>query len=324
MTRILVIRFSSIGDIVLTTPVLRALKTQLEGEVELHYLTKAAFAPILESNPHVDRLWTMKDSLDEVLDQMAELEFDYLIDLHRNLRTARVKKRIKGLYFTFDKLNWKKYLLVNFGVNKLPDVHIVDRYMAAIKAFSPEDDGKGLDYYIPEGIEVDLKPYSLESNGYVAWVIGAAHTGKRFSASKVSEILLQVDTPVVLMGGPADIEMAESIMSKAKGYLVNMVGRTSLHESAYLIRESKAVVTPDTGMMHIAAALKKKVISLWGCTVPEFGMYPYRPGEGSVMLQPKEKDKRPCSKLGNRCKYPENCIESIENEEVLKAIREGH
>ncbi|NNC83549.1 MAG: glycosyltransferase family 9 protein [Flavobacteriales bacterium] len=321
MTRVLVIRFSSIGDIVLTTPVIRALKSQLEGEVELHYLTKASFAPILENNPYVDRLWTMTDSLDEVVEELADIDFDYLIDLHRNLRTSVVKRKVKGLYFTFDKLNWKKYLWVNFGINKLPDVHIVDRYMDAIRAFSTQDDGQGLDYFIPEDVQVDLQVFSLSPQGYVAWVIGAAHEGKRFSAAKVTGIVDRLKIPVVLLGGKADVDMAEEIMRSTQAHVVNMVGRTTLHESAWLLRESQVVVTPDTGMMHIAAAWKKRIISLWGCTVPEFGMYPYRPGEGSVMLQPRDKSKRPCSKLGNRCKYPVNCIESIEDDEVVRVLK---
>lgn len=320
MTRILIIRFSSIGDIVLTTPVIRTLKEQLDGEVEIHYLTKQAFASLFDANPHVDRLWTMTDSLDETLKELEKVEFDYIIDLHRNLRTAKVKKRLKGLYFSFDKLNFKKWLLVNFGIDHMPDVHIVDRYMEAVKAFSLEDDGKGLDYFIPEDVSVDLKTFSLKEDGYVAWVIGAAHEGKRFSANKVRAVIDQVKRPVVLLGGKADKELAEKITESCAGHVVNMVGRTSIHGSAWLLERANAVVTPDTGMMHIASALKKKVISLWGCTVPHLGMYPYRPGEGSEIIEPKNKEKRPCSKLGNRCKYPENCIESISNEEVLEAI----
>lgn len=320
MTKVLIIRFSSIGDIVLTTPVIRTLKEQLDGEVEIHYLTKAAFASLFDANPYVDKLWILEDSLDDILSELEQIQFDYVIDLHRNLRTARVKKRIKGMYFSFEKLNYKKWLLVNLGIDQMPDLHIVDRYMDAIKVFSPEDDGKGLDYFIPEGVSVDLKSYGIREGEYVAWVIGAAHEGKRFSAEKVRSLIDQVNSPVVLLGGKADKKMAEEIMDSCSAHVLNKVGRTSLHESAWLIDKAKVVVTPDTGMMHIASALNKRIVSLWGCTVPEFGMYPYRPGEGSMIIQPKDKPKRPCSKLGNRCKYPQNCIESIQDEEVLKAI----
>lgn len=320
MTRILIIRFSSIGDIVLTTPVVRRLKKQLEGEVEIHYLTKVGFASLFDENPYVDRLWTLEDSLEKVLKELEKVEFDFVIDLHRNLRTAQVKKRVKGLYFSFDKLNFKKWLLVNFGIDRMPDVHIVDRYMDAVRAFSLKDDQKGLDYFIPDDTTMNLKRFSIDEGEYLAWVVGAAHEGKRFSAEKVCSVIDQLDIPVVLLGGKADQELSENIMSSCTGHVTNMVGRTSIHESAWLLDRSKVVVSPDTGMMHIAAALRKKVISLWGCTVPKLGMYPYRPGESSVIIEPKNKEKRPCSKLGNHCKYPVNCIESISNEEVLNAI----
>ncbi len=320
MTRILVIRFSSIGDIILTTPVLRHLKAQLDGEVELHFLTKVVFRPILELNPNVDRIWTMGKDLEPVLKELEEIEFDYVVDLHRNLRTALVKRKVKGLYMTFEKLNFEKWLLVNLHIDRLPRIHIVDRYMAAIKPFGVIDDGKGLDYFIPESCFVDLKPWSFTGGDYVAWVIGAAHPGKCFSASKVLSVLNRYEGKVVLIGGPEDKALAEEIMSKTRGSVLNMVGRCSLHESAWLMKQSRVVVTPDTGMMHIASALKKRIFSLWGCTVPEFGMYPYHPGEGSMIFEPIGMTKRPCSKLGDRCKYPVNCIEQIDEEELLKAM----
>jgi ADP-heptose:LPS heptosyltransferase len=320
MTRILIIRFSSIGDIVLTSPVIRMLKEQLDGEVEIHYLTKNSFAGILEANPHIHKIWTLDEKLDDVLGELGKIEFDYLIDLHRNLRTALVKKKIKGLYFSFDKLNFKKWLLVNFGIDKLPRIHIADRYLASLVPFGLKDDKKGLDYFIPQGTQVNLGPYGYKQEEYLVWVIGASHPGKRFSAAKVTQILNSYKGKVILLGGPADKAMSEEIMANIECHILNMVGRCSLHESAYLIQHAHTVLTPDTGMMHIASALKKKVISVWGCTVPEFGMYPYYPGEGSQIIEPDHLKKRPCSKLGNRCKYAKKCIEQIPNERVSKAI----
>jgi len=320
MTRLLIIRFSSIGDIVLTSPVIRMLKEQLEGDVEIHFLTKAQYAGILTSNPYIDKLWTLGDSMEDVLKEMEKIEFDYLIDLHRNLRTAIVRKRLKGLYFSFDKLNLKKWLLVNFGYDKLPRIHIVDRYLESLKPFGLKDDEKGLDYFIPEDVHVDLKQFSYKEGEYLAWVIGAAHPGKRFSAHKVSYLLNKYQRKTILLGGKEDMSLAEEIMSTVEAPVLNMVGRCDLHESAWLLKHAHSVLSPDTGMMHIASALKKKVFSVWGCTVPAFGMYPYLPGEGSVFLEPEGMEKRPCSKLGDHCKYPENCIEQITDYQVMQAL----
>lgn len=321
MTKLLIIRFSSIGDIVLTTPVMRRLKEQLEGEVEIHYLTKAAFASILTVNPYIDKVWTMQDSLDEVIETMQGEDYDYIIDLHRNLRSGLTKRKLKGgMEFTLKKYNFEKWLLVNFGIDRMPEKHIVDRYLDTIKPFTLEDDGKGLDYFIPEKTKVDLRRFSLKESEYVAWVVGAAHPGKRFSARKVASVINQIQRPIVLLGGKSDQALAQEVMQSATGHVVDFTGRTSLHDSAWLLDNADCVVTPDTGMMHIAAALGKRIISLWGCTVPAFGMYPYRPGESSQIIEPKGLSKRPCSKLGDRCKYPENCIEQIDEGEVLRAI----
>jgi ADP-heptose:LPS heptosyltransferase len=106
--KVLVIRFSSIGDIVLTTPVLRALKTQLEGEVEVHYLTKKKFSGLLEANPYVDRIHVMDETVQEVLPELEKIGFDYVIDLHKNIRTSIVRKRLKALTFVFKKYNFEK------------------------------------------------------------------------------------------------------------------------------------------------------------------------------------------------------------------------
>lgn len=296
------------------------LKEQLDGEVEIHYLTKKAYAGIVNSNPYVNKVWALDEKLDDVLEDLEKIEFDYVIDLHRNLRTAIVKKRLKGLYFSFDKLNFKKWLLVNFRIDRLPRVHIVDRYLASLKPFDLREDGKGLDYFIPEGTHVNLIPYSFSSGEYLAWVIGAAHPGKRFSAEKVTGILNRFKGKVILLGGKTDMPLGEEIMANTECHILNLVGRCSLDESAWIMEHAHTVLSPDTGMMHIASALKKKVVSVWGCTVPAFGMYPYHPGEGSIMLEPVGKEKRPCSKLGNRCKYPVNCIESIPDTTLLKAI----
>jgi ADP-heptose:LPS heptosyltransferase len=306
---------------VLTTPVLRRLKEQLEGDVELHYLTKKAFESILAVNPYIDKVWTMEDSLDEVLDSMVGQDYDYVIDLHRNLRSGLTKRKLKGaMEFTLKKYNFEKWLLVNFGMDRMPDMHIVDRYLDTIKAFTLEDDGKGLDYFIPEETEVNLRRFGLKKDAYVAWVLGAAHPGKRFSADKVARTIKKLNRPVVLLGGKADQEISKQVMATATGHLVDFTGRTSVHESAWLIKHAACVVTPDTGMMHIASAFGKRIISLWGCTVPAFGMYPYRPGGGSEIIEPQGLSKRPCSKLGDRCKYPGNCIEQIDEDRVIASI----
>jgi ADP-heptose:LPS heptosyltransferase len=321
--KILVIRFSSIGDIILTTPVLRALKTQLEGEVETHFLTKKKYELLLENNPHVDRIHSIERTVQEVLPQLETEGFDYIIDLHRNIRTSIVRRRLKTLSFVFKKYNFQKWLWVNLGINKMPKVHIVDRYMETLRGFGVKDDGLGLEYYIPEGVGIqpDQLPLTHRS-GYIAWVVGAMHEGKKMSATKIGKYCAKIGYPIVLIGGKEDKTIGAEIATIAGPHVYDACGQYSIHESADCLRRSKLVVTGDTGMMHIASAFSKKILSLWGCTVPGFGMYPYRSDASSVILEAHGRDKRPCSKLGNHCKYgmDNKCIDQISEAELIAAI----
>src|SRR5690554_218338 len=142
MTKILVIRFSSIGDIVLTSPVLRCIKQQLSN-VELHVLTKKQYASLYATNPYVDYLHEWGEENGVVLSDLKAANFNFVIDLHKNLRTSKIKSHLRKESFSFPKLNLQKWLYVNFKWNIMPDVHIVDRYFEAVKPLDVEKDGKG-------------------------------------------------------------------------------------------------------------------------------------------------------------------------------------
>lgn len=323
MTKVLIIRFSSIGDIVLTTPVVRNLKNQMFEGVEIHYLTKNKFRSIVDSNPYITKVYGIDKSTNEVIEELKAEQYHYVIDLHRNLRSARVKRALKELSFTFEKLNWEKWLLVNFGINKMPKEHIVDRYMAAIKGFSIQNDNQGLDFFIPEGQDLPLEriPESHRS-GFIALGIGAAHWRKKPRKEQYITICNQLNYPIALVGGPAEKQLGEEIVQATGSHVWNTAGALSLNESASLVQHCELIVTPDTGIMHIAAAFKKPIISIWGATVPDFGMYPYQNDALNVMIQSDHLDKRPCSKLGTKCKYKEcRCIDELPIEEVVDVTK---
>jgi ADP-heptose:LPS heptosyltransferase len=314
--KFLVIRFSSIGDIVLTTPVVRGLKQQVE-EAEVHFVTKEKHAPLLFGNPNIDKVHILHEKITPLLDELQQENFDYIIDLHRNIRSGQIKRRLKVPSFTFDKLNIKKWMLVNFKINKMPDSHVVDRYMAVLSVFDVQNDSLGLDFYIREDEEypADHLPVGY-SGGFVAIVIGGTYYTKRLPAQKVAEICTKISHPVVLLGGDKEFETGEEIMKMVSGNVVNLCGKLSIHQSASLIRQARVVLTNDTGLMHIAAAFKKKILSFWGNTVPAFGMVPYLPDPVSVMLQVDSLNCRPCSKLGyNKCPRKHfNCMNNIDTE----------
>ena len=314
-TRILVVRFSSIGDIVLTTPVLRGLKQQLEGPVEIHYLTKRPYATIVESNPHVDVVISIDERVSEVASYLRETRFDYLIDLHNNLRSRQVKRLVKALAFTLDKRNIAKWVYVQTKREWLPVGHIVARYLDTVKALGVVDDGRGLDFPVPEEKQVSLAqlPEAFQ-RGYIAFAIGGTTPGKVLPTAKIIDLCSRINRPVLLLGGPDDVASAEEIGSALKERVFNACGRFSLHQSASLLAQAEAVISHDTGLMHIAAALKKKTISLWLATTPEIGMAPWRPGEGSEMVEA-DCRKRPTSKLGNRG-YDDGCVYNIDLDRI--------
>ncbi|MEM8895210.1 MAG: glycosyltransferase family 9 protein [Bacteroidota bacterium] len=313
--KILILRFSSIGDIVLTTPVVRTVKTQLE-DCEVHYATKKSYAGMIESNPYVDKVHLLDDKLGDLIKQLKKEKFDFVIDLHNNLRTRIIKMRLGVKSKSFNKLNWQKWLLVNFKINKLPNRHIVDRYLDTVAPLGVKGDTLGLDYFIPEKDEVDMEWLpETHRQGYYAVVIGAKFVTKQLPKERIIELCDRINKPIVLLGGKEDEDLGEEVVNffektasapieeqlreglNKRAELYNACGKFNLNQSASLIKQSGAVFSHDTGLMHIAAALKKQIFSIWGNTVPEFGMYPYK--TQFTIFENKKLNCRPCSKIGH-------------------------
>ena len=331
--KVLIVRFSSIGDIVLTTPVVRGVKEQLDAEV--HYLTKKSYQSIVASNPHVSKVYTLDDDISALLSKLKSEQYDYIIDLHRNLRTLRIKASLNKKNYTFPKLNMEKWLMVNFKMDRLPNKHIVHRYMEAVSALGVEYDGKGLDYFIPEEDEVVMSNFLVanvlqeekQTPEYVALVIGAAHATKRMTEEKLIAICQGITKPVVLLGGPAESDQGQRIATAGGGHVFNSCGLFSLNQSASVVQQAAVVITHDTGLMHIAAAFSKPIISVWGNTIPAFGMYPFYP-EGvdlGAIIEVKGLSCRPCSKIGyDKCpKGHFKCMENIDVSQIVSKVDVG-
>ena len=314
--KVLVIRFSSIGDIVLTTPILRCLSNQINAEI--HYLVKSSFASVVEQNPYIHRLHIFQDSLRNTIESLSQVPFDYVIDLQNNLRSWRIKRALDLPSTSFNKENFAKWLMVNFKIDRLPDVHIVDRYMAAAtKELTIQNDGKGLEVFFSR------QPLNLPKGTFVALVIGAAHATKRLTTSQLIRLSSGgINYPLVLVGGPQDEQVARQIQEACPD-VTNLVGQCDLKGSMQIIDSAALVISHDTGMMHIAAALKKPIISIWGNTIPSFGMYPYYP-EGldipNAQFEVPNLSCRPCSKIGfDQCpKKHFNCMHLQDMEGIIR------
>lgn len=300
MKKILVIRFSSIGDIVLTSPVLRCIKTQIHDS-EIHVLCKENYRFIHEHSPYVDKVWTIKDSVSEVLDDLKKEKLDFIVDLHKNIRSKRVISKLKRVKnASFPKLNFEKWLLVNTGIDHLGERHIVERYFDAVKALGVKNDEEGLDYFIgAEKAFYENTPFDSAQGAekYLVWIIGGQHAGKQMAPQKILDNLVRWDYPTYLLGGKED-EKTGSFLAEKCPNVKTLCGQLSFNGSAKMVKNAQAVISNDTGLMHVAAAFKKDILSLWGQTSPRFGMYPYQAGKNSLILEPERK--RSLSKLGNK------------------------
>jgi ADP-heptose:LPS heptosyltransferase len=326
LKKVLIIRFSSIGDIVLTSPVIRCLKSQ-SPETEVHYLTKKQNYPLLKANPYLSKIWLYDQNFSELVPLLQSEDFSFIIDLHNNFRSRFVIFKLSRPSAGFPKLNFKKWLLVNFRINLLPDIHIVDRYFSALQKLKIHNDGKGLDHFIPSDEEVDFS--GMIPGGkkeYIAFSIGGKHNTKILPEEKIIALCKGIKGPVLLLGGSEDQERAERIANSAGNHVINFCGTFSINQSASLIRQTQLVITHDTGLMHIAAAFRKPIFSIWGNTIPAFGMYPYLPDElcsTSKTFEVKGLSCRPCSKIGfERCpKHHFRCMNDQDLNGIIKAIR---
>lgn len=327
--KILIIRLSSIGDIVLTTPIIRALKQQLPNS-QIHYLTKETNYILINNNPYVDKLFCYTNSLSETITELRKENYDYVIDLHKQIRSALICCLLHKRHYTYPTLRFRKWLLVNFKINTLPKQHIVDRYFRAVKKLGVSNDGKGLDYFLNEEdfISPDALPLSF-ADGYVAIALGSKHTTKQMSEDMLVQICQGIPSSIILLGDKNDRQKAIKIENRVGARVFNACGAYNLNQTASLIKNSNGIITPDTSLMHIAAALDKNIISVWGNTVPEFGMTPYRAKDSKAqtyIFETKDLKCRPCSHLGySTCpKKHFKCMKNINVEKIIAIASSWH
>ena len=312
--KILIVRFSSIGDIVLTTPVIRSLKHH--SNTQVHFLTQHRYHSILTNNPNVDKVFFLGDSLYQVVQDLKEEKYDYIIDLHNNLRSLSLIL-LGTTIKRYSKSNFKKFMYMKFGINCLNNTHVVDRYMDTIKFLGVKNDNQGLDYYIDPKVDVD---FNIDQR-FVAWSIGASQNQKKLSVSQVSDVVSKMDLPIVLLGGENEREDGEKIINESnRDNIFNFCGRLTLDKSAYIIKHCLFLLSNDTGLMHIGAALQKNIISFWGCTKPSLGFSPYLSNIKSENIIT-EMSMRPCSKHGKYCRFQsDGCIKEIDEGIILNTV----
>lgn len=321
--KILIIRLSSIGDIVLTTPILRCLKKQVPN-CEIHYLIKANNAIILSNSPYVDKIICFSDSVSQTIKELKKENYDYVFDLHNQIRSSIIRLRLLKPTKVFNPLRFKKWLLVKFKINKMPKRHIVERYFDVVRDMGLSDDGQGLDYFLNEEdfISPDALPLSFQE-GYIAVVVGSKHNTKQMPVDMLIRLCEGINKSIVLLGSKQDRQKAIRIENAVGARVFNACGAYNLNQTASLIKNSDGVISPDTGLMHISCALNKNIITIWGNTVLDFGMYPYMSKDSKSevhIFENKNLSCRPCHKHGySKCpKKHFRCMKELNVEQMIR------
>jgi ADP-heptose:LPS heptosyltransferase len=316
--KILVIRFSSMGDIIYTTPIVRCLKQQIPG-CEVHFLTKEQFRYIYQENPYLTKLHLLKPKLKDTIQDIKDEKFDLIIDLHNNLRTSLIKITTQVPSSTYKKDRIKKWLALKFKWTSLfSKDHLVDRYLETVKFLGVKNDNKPIDYYVRNQYRIsELLPPSHQQK-FIAFVIGATHFTKRMPNEKIIEICNGSNVPVVLLGGNDVKDNAEEICNAVGSKVYSTCGLTNLDQSVFIVSQAYKIIGFDTGLTHIAEAFDKPIASVWGGTTPELlGVYPYKVKDS--LLVGIELPCRPCSKFGlEKCPLGHfKCMKNIPTGEIV-------
>ncbi|MSP57353.1 MAG: glycosyltransferase family 9 protein [Flavobacteriaceae bacterium] len=296
--KILVIRFSSIGDLVLTTPVLRGLKNQLPF-AEIHVLTKSVYASLLEGLDSVDTIWNLGEA--KLIPQLQEIQFDAVIDLQRNWRSLFVKLSLWSVpHYTYNKKSIQRWLFVITKWARFKVNHVCDRYWETAFPLGVFPDKQGIE--LPS-YRVEIEDNIVQVKPYLVAILGGTYTTKKIPKDLWIRALSSTPLPIVLIGGEADYTLAQELAALLPERVMNCVGKLSLQASAKYIENCQFAIGGDTGFTHIARAYKKSVLVIWGNTHPGLGFSPdwqITEGDGRVLhLLPQNLSCHPCSKLGH-------------------------
>ena len=327
--RFLIIRLSSIGDIILTTPLVRALRKAYPNSL-IDYLVKEEFLDLLQNNPHIDNVYTFnpRNGLKEILRWRKKIkgnEYTSILDLHRSIRSILMTIWLGRV--ELGKLNknlFKRIVLVKLGINLYKSiVPVTQRYFDAAKRLDLVDDGLGTELFHDGKIPTKIRN-SLENKNIIIMAPGAGYFTKRwlpeYFAKLADKLIDKYNAEVYLIGSSADKKVCSEIRKSMNNYVHDLSGNFSILETSAIIDASDALITNDTGMMHVAVSQKKPVLAFFGSTTEELGFFPY--GQKYKVLENKDLNCRPCSHVG-RDKCPKRhfkCMKEISPELAYNSI----
>ena len=329
MLRILCVRFSSIGDVLLTTPLVRALHRR-HPEAELYFVTKRAMAPLVVENPHLTRVIELEpnERITDLARRLQTLGATHGLDLHGSLRSAALRWLVPCQWSRYSKRKFARTMLISTKINIYGrPVPVPVRYFEAARALDVAPDGGPPEFFLApatrERMSHWLAERGLDRQPFAALAPGAAHATKRWPTRHWRTLAAQLEKlgyGLVALGGPGDRELAAELSAGGGTTVVNAAGEFSLQETGACLARAKVLISGDTGVMHMAAGVGTPVVALFGPTVELFGFFPYT--KRAEVLQ-RDLDCRPCSAMGTeRCPLGHHrCLEEIFPEQVAAAVQ---
>jgi len=342
-SKTLIVRFSSVGDIVLSSLLVRVLRRRFP-HAQIDYLVKTEFAGLVRGNPNISRVIELPagatfSDLRDIRKKVLKSGYDLVIDIHDSLRSRYVSLGARRVV-RFRKRKLARFLLVRFKW----DVYgffggapgVAERYLEPVHSLGVTNDGEGLEVFPDEGdhlvAETLLRSAKISPETTMVGIAPSArHANKRWPGERFAETVLTLlrnpNRACILLGSVEERErctgIAQAVLSSAPGArLINTAGLLSLTEVTALMDRCELVLSNDSGLMHLAAARKRKVVALFGPTVRQFGFYPY--GTESIVLERSGLGCRPCTHIG-RPSCPKGhfrCLEEIEPGQVVKSIEQ--
>lgn len=292
-------------------------------EIQIDFLTKPQFRYVVENHLQVSNVLELNENIFSTAKEIALREYDCVVDLHANIRTRILKQLLPEpvKVIRYNKQSLRRTLSVWLKRDFYRGERVAEQYLDTLKKDGVTNDGNGLEFFIPQNEWVYKADVPLtHRSGYAVISLGATHFTKRLPLEKWDEICQKLNLPIILIGGKEEIEIGELLTATDDLKFLNKCGQYTLGQSASVVAQAKFVITQDTGMMHISAALKKKTISIWGGTVPYLGFEPYGLDENlSKIIQVENLSCRPCSKYG-RSSCPKGhfkCMRDINAEELI-------
>lgn len=342
LTTTLIIRFSSVGDIILTSPLIRTLRTR-NPHCRIDFLVKEDHADLVRYNPHLSRtLLLPKGSglaeLRRIRTQVREARYDLILDMHDNLRSR---------FLTFGRspvLRYRKRRLARFVlIHAHHDIYrfaggavpMHQRYIEPLAPYGIADDGAGPDVFLTTEIAASASAI-LASAGLppaqqaVGVCPSARHATKMWDAerfaSAAAALAQERALPVILFGSQNETTRCEQIAERIHAHtpsalVINTAGRCTLLETAAAMDRCAVVLTNDTGLMHLAASRKRPLVAVFGPTVRQFGFFPQ--GTPNVVVEQPGLACRPCTGIG-RASCPKKhfrCMSDIATPRVVEAAR---